>query len=77
MENVAHLSLPAQSLETAQGRAKEALETALKQVGMIPNMYAGMANAPGLLKTYLFGYNLCFSRSVGSTSATIAWLPTA
>jgi len=48
MEKVAHLSLPAQSLEIAQGRAKEVLNTALKQVGMIPNMYAGMANAPGL-----------------------------
>jgi len=68
MENVAHLSLPAQSLETAEGRAKEALDTALTQFGMIPNMYAGMANAPGLLETYLFGYNL-FRKESGFTPA--------
>lgn len=68
LKNVAHLSLSAQSLETAQGRAKEALDTAIRQVGMIPNMYAKMANAPGLLETYLFGYNL-FRKESGFTPA--------
>ena len=33
-------SLPALSLETATGAQKEILETAQKQVGFIPNMYA-------------------------------------
>ncbi|KDP87201.1 alkylhydroperoxidase [Cupriavidus sp. SK-3] len=68
MNDVAQLSLPDLSPETAQGRAKEALDTAFKQVGMIPNMYAKMANAPGLLETYLFGYNL-FRKESGFTPA--------
>ncbi|TCT10257.1 carboxymuconolactone decarboxylase family protein [Paralcaligenes ureilyticus] len=68
MENVATLSLPAQSLETSEGRAKEALNTAFKQTGMIPNMYAKMANSAGLLETYLFGYNL-FRKESGFTPA--------
>lgn len=43
---------------TAQGSQKEILDTALKQVGFIPNMYANMANAPAVLSTYLHGYGL-------------------
>ena len=43
---------------SAQGKSKEILDTALKQVGFIPNMYANMANAPGVLSTYLHGYGL-------------------
>lgn len=43
---------------TAQGKQKEVLDVALKQVGFIPNMYANMANAPGMLSTYLHGYDL-------------------
>ncbi len=68
IEDVARLSLPAQSLETSEGRMKEALDTALKQTGMIPNMYANMVNSPGLLETYLFGYNL-FRKESGFTPA--------
>ncbi len=41
---------------TAEGRAAEMLDLAMKQVGFIPNMYANMANSPGLLDTYLTGY---------------------
>jgi len=43
---------------SAQGKAKDILDLALKQVGFIPNMYANMANAPGVLSTYLHGYAL-------------------
>jgi len=68
MESVAHLSLRAHSLDVAEGRTREALDTALKQTGMIPNMYAKMANSPGLLETYLFGYNL-FRKESGFTPA--------
>jgi uncharacterized peroxidase-related enzyme len=42
----------------AQGEQKEILDKALKQVGFIPNMYANMANVPGVLSTYLHGYDL-------------------
>lgn len=58
MKKVAHLDLPPQTLETATGQAKALLETAKKQVGFIPNMYANMVNSPGLLETYLTGYKL-------------------
>ncbi|MEC5213937.1 hypothetical protein RCH06_002492, partial [Polaromonas sp. CG_9.5] len=43
---------------SAQGLQKELLDTAKKQVGFIPNMYANMVNAPGVLSTYLHGYGL-------------------
>ena len=47
------LTLPAQTLETAPGPGRKALEKAKAQVGFIPNMYANMVNSPGLLDTYL------------------------
>lgn len=43
--------------ETADGQGAELLEGAKKNLGFIPNMYAEMANAPGLLSTYLHGYD--------------------
>lgn len=51
-------SLSAVNHSTAQGPQKELLDTALKQVGFIPNMYANMVNVPGVLSTYLHGYDL-------------------
>lgn len=48
---------------SAQGAQKEILDIALKQVGFIPNMYAGMAAAPAVLGTYLHGYGLFRSES--------------
>ncbi|WP_075791321.1 carboxymuconolactone decarboxylase family protein [Massilia putida] len=53
---------------TAQGKQKEVLDVALKQVGFIPNMYANMANAPGVLSTYLHGYDL-FRKESGLSPA--------
>lgn len=52
------MSLAPQTLTTAAGRGKEVLDKAQQQVGFIPNMYANMVNSPGLLDTYLYGYNL-------------------
>ena len=50
------LSLPART-ETDDDPAVAALLGKAKAgIGMIPNMYANMANAPGLLDTYLSGY---------------------
>jgi uncharacterized peroxidase-related enzyme len=51
------LNLTQQSIEGGSPRVTEVLDKALKQVGFIPNMYGYMANLPGLLDTYLFGYN--------------------
>ena len=47
---------------------KEILDVAHKQVGFIPNMYRGMANAPAVLGTYLHGYGL-FRRESGFSPA--------
>ena len=41
--------------ENAPAGSGELLDEAKAQVGMVPNMYAEMANSPGLLSTYLFG----------------------
>ena len=51
------LTLPLQTIDNAPPEAKAVLEKALAQVGFIPNMYGGMANVPGLLETYLAGYD--------------------
>lgn len=48
---------------TAEGGRKTILDQALKQAGMVPNMYRGMANAPAVLSTYLHGYALFRSES--------------
>jgi AhpD family alkylhydroperoxidase len=45
-------------LNTANDAQKPLLTQALHQVGFIPNMYANMVNAPGVLSTYLHGYGL-------------------
>lgn len=51
------MQTPLVTLETADDKARAALETAKAQVGFIPNMYGAMGNSPGLLETYLFGYD--------------------
>ncbi|HEX7937249.1 MAG TPA: carboxymuconolactone decarboxylase family protein [Paraburkholderia sp.] len=63
MNDTATLSLPLVAPDTSDARAKEVLETARKQAGGIPNMYAAMANYPALLDTYLHGYRLFRSES--------------
>ena len=60
------MTLPAQSLSSESPRVRGVLEKAKKQVGFIPNMYARMVNAPGLLETYLVGYDL-FRKESGFT----------
>lgn len=62
------LSLSPQTLRKAQPKARAVLERAKAQVGFIPNMYAGMANSPGLLETYLDGYDR-FRKDSGFTPA--------
>lgn len=56
------------ALDAADAAQKPVLETALKQVGFIPNMYANMVNAPGVLTTYLHGY-AAFRKESGFTPA--------
>lgn len=68
MTDNARLSLSPVMLENAHPRAKAVLEKAKASVGFIPNMYAGMANSPGLLQTYLDGYT-AFRAHSGFTPA--------
>jgi len=58
MKDTAKLALPQVTLDTADARATEVLEAARKATGGIPNMYAGMANVPALLDSYLYAYQL-------------------
>lgn len=51
------MTLSPKTLPNAESKAKAVLEKAKAQLGFIPNMYAGMANSPGLLETYLDGYD--------------------
>ena len=57
MSDTAKLALPSQTIDSSEGRGKSMLEAAKAQMGFIPNMYANMVNSPGLLETYLLGYN--------------------
>ncbi len=44
--------------DNANERARQLLDEAKSNLGFVPNMYAGMVNAPGVLDTYLHGYKL-------------------
>ena len=44
-------------MTTAAPRAADLLNQSKAKMGMIPNMYANMANSPGLFETYAFGYD--------------------
>jgi len=50
------IQLPARTVENADPKAGLLLEEARRNLGFVPNMYANMANSPGLLETYLGGY---------------------
>lgn len=51
-----NFSLSPLTIESASGPATEVLSAAQHRMGMIPNMYARMANAPMMLHTYAVGY---------------------
>lgn len=67
MTTFATMDLPMLTLESAPPDARVVLERARQQVGMVPNMYGYMAHVPGLLETYLFGYDR-FRRESGFTT---------
>ena len=62
------LTLPAKTIENADPRAKAVLVKTREKMGMIPNMYAYMANSPAMLQTYAQGYSL-FREESGFTPA--------
>ena len=52
--------------QTAGDGARPLLEAAEARLGFVPNMYKGMAIAPGVLDTYMHGYEL-FRQNSGFT----------
>jgi len=52
------LPLPSLAPVDAASPARERLDEARMKLGFIPNMYGVMANSPGLLDTYVRGYDL-------------------
>ena len=61
-------SLPLLTLTDAPEPSRMLLESAQEQMGFVPLMYGGMANVPGLLSTYLHGYE-AFRRGTSFTAA--------
>ena len=57
------MSLKKWDLASADERRKPILEDIIKKNGQVPNMYANMINSPGVLETYLHGYNAFRSES--------------
>jgi len=67
MNTTTQRSLTAKTIETADPISKITLEAAKKSMGMIPNMYGGMANNPALLDGYSHAYK-SFRENSGFTS---------
>lgn len=67
-DNFAKKNLGNRTIDDAPAGAREVLQQAQQKIGMVPNMYAYMANAPGLLQTYMHGYEL-FRKNSGFTPA--------
>ena len=59
-------SLSPVTITTVDDRSKPILEDVIKKNGQVPNMYANMVNSPGVLETYLHGYDI-FRRESGFT----------
>lgn len=58
------VTLEAVNTDTATGRNQELFTEATAAIGMVPNMYANMANMPELFDTYNHGYKLFRSSGV-------------
>lgn len=63
MNHKATIKLEPKTLQNAASGAKEALEGAQSSLGFIPNLYGNLANSPGALSTYFFGYGQFRERS--------------
>lgn len=55
MADTYKIDLPLRTFEDPDQAVSAPLKQAQENMGMVPNMYAGMANLPGLLATYGFG----------------------
>lgn len=68
MQSEYTLTLAALNSDQAAPLAQALLDEAQSKLGFIPNMYRVMANSPGLLATYIDGYNR-FRELSGFTAA--------
>ena len=89
MQSEYQLTLPPQTAESADVTVKPCSLVPGAKLGFVPNMYANMANGPGLLEAYLHGYELfratsgftpveqevVFPSISRQTHATTAWRP--
>ena len=57
MNTIKTLTVELKTIENADSISSEILKTAKNKMGMIPNMYAGMANNTALLDAYIKSYN--------------------
>jgi len=61
------------TVETAPEKSKPILEKSLKTNGMIPNLHAVMAEAPGLLEGYQVLHKLFMDSSFDAEELTVVW----
>ncbi|ABG42551.1 conserved hypothetical protein [Paraglaciecola sp. T6c] len=61
------------TVETAPEKSKSILEKSLKTNGMIPNLHAVMAEAPGLLEGYQVLHKLFMDSSFDAEELTVVW----
>lgn len=62
------------TLETAPEAAKPRLEEAIKTYGMVPNLYAVMAESPSLLEGYFQLHRLAEASGFSPEERTVVWL---
>jgi AhpD family alkylhydroperoxidase len=62
------LTMSLRSIDDVEEKGRPLLEKAKAQLGFVPNMYGTMVNSPGLLATYMDGYER-FRRDSGFTPA--------
>ena len=61
------------TVESAPEKSKPSLEQSLKTNGMIPNLHAVMAEAPGLLEGYQVLHKLFMDSSFDAEELTVVW----
>ncbi len=61
------------TVETAPAESKPILEGAVKQMGVVPGLYAVMAEAPTLLKAYTQLHQLFTETSFDAEELTVVW----
>ncbi|MDT8388144.1 MAG: carboxymuconolactone decarboxylase family protein [Thiogranum sp.] len=67
-------AFPYHTPDTAPADARPLLDNANKQYGMVPNLYAKMAEAPGLLQAYLQVAELFSKSSLSATEQQVVLL---